>query len=476
MAYTTPILRTTMNNRLPRELIDEIMGHVDEKDHISYYHLWACSLVCRFWLPSVQRLLFHHIKLPSIQHYAFNYYKNLPLTVPPERLSAQIQRLDQALLNSPHLRSYIRTLELPDLSTCGSSTCDDPSCPTSISIWKSLSPLLRKLTHVQKLQISGLTWSLLPGDLRQSLCQVLELPSMEILSISNGEFTCMDDFTNFINHARGLTDLTLTHLNTSAPVPASLLETKQGEDSLLFLLFLLIQFIVFGRRAQRKTVSTKPQSTEEDNEQRFERNRIHLTRLELRTGSDHSPFISWLLGPRSHLDISHIHTLRIGFFDTKDDSLNRLLRAIGSSLKHLFINIVLRFDTVPVVQLDLAFNMNIEILHVRATIKRNSLSTLGSVLSTINASNHIHNVGLYILPTGTVDWEAWETVYSVLAGPHFQFLRALYINIRSAWESDDSLVFLERSKDMVAGYPSLATRGVWVSSSDNSDDYCPLDC
>ncbi|KAF8510327.1 hypothetical protein JB92DRAFT_3144427 [Gautieria morchelliformis] len=446
MAYTTPILRTTMNNRLPRELIDEIMGHVDKEDGISHYDLWACSLVCRFWLPSSQRRLFHRIYLRP----------RFPT------LYAQIQRLDQVLLNSPHLISYIRTMELHDLSSCGCSTCDDPGCPRSILMWKSLSPLLRKLTHVQELKILGLTWSLLPGDLRQSLCQVLELPSMEILCICRGQFTCMDDFTNLINHARGITGLSLTSVDTSAPVPASLLETKQGEDSLLFL---LIQFIVFGRRAQRKTVSTKPQSTGEDNEQRFERNRIHLTRLELRSGSDHSPFISWLVGPRSHFDISHIHALHIGFRDTKAATLNRLLRAIGSSLKHLLIKI--EFDTVSD-QLDLAFNMNIEVLHVRATIARNSLSTLRSVLFTINASNHIHHMKLCMVPIGPVDWATWEEVYSVLAGPHFQFLRALYITIGLGWDPttcDDSLVFFERSKEMVAGYPSLATRGVRVVSS-----------
>ncbi|KAF8531627.1 hypothetical protein JB92DRAFT_3138741 [Gautieria morchelliformis] len=279
-------------NSLPLELIEEIISHVDEKDDISHFHLLACSLVCRFWLPSSQRRLFHHINL-----------KRRPVQL--EKLCAQIQRLDQVLLNSPHLTSYILVLELPawlrDISPY-----DYPYSPYQITIDNRLPPLLRKLTHVQKLKISGLAWSVLPGDFRQSLCQVLELPSMAVVCVDDALFTRMDEFTNFISHARGLTGLSLNLIDV-AWVPRRPLETKQGED----------------------------------NEQRFERNSIHLTNLDMKCEYDNSAFINWLLGPRSHLDVSHIHTLHIGLLvgadGPEDDSANRLLHAIGSSLKHVSI-------------------------------------------------------------------------------------------------------------------------------------------
>jgi hypothetical protein len=279
-------------NSLAIELIDAIIGHVDEKDNdekdnISPSDLLSCSLVCRFWLPSSQRCLFHHIKL---RHRACE----------DSQLCGKIQRLDQILLHSPHLASYIRVLELPDMSAYEYVRSDIPSwCVTH----KPLSQLLPKFTQVQKLKISGLPWNALPGDFRQSLCRVLELPSMAFVCVYAAQFPSMDDFTSFINHARGPLGLSLDFSEER------LLGTKQGEG----------------------------------NKQRFERHLIsHLTRLDMRCDDNTSVFVDWLLEPRSHFGVSHIHTLHIRICSTGDDSVNRLLRAIGSSLKHLFIS--LSFD------------------------------------------------------------------------------------------------------------------------------------
>ncbi|KAF8479951.1 hypothetical protein JB92DRAFT_3042059 [Gautieria morchelliformis] len=414
------IPRTTMNS-LGLEVIDEIIGHVDDKDDISHFHLRACSLVCRFWLPSTQRRLFRHIKfMPGLEQPAH----------------AQIHRLNQVLLNSPHLISYILVLEL--LSTSRLPAYHPSGTPGWIALHNPLPPLLRKLTHVQKLKFPRLVWSLLPGDVRQSLCQVLELPSMAFVCV-DALFTRMDEFTNFINHARGLTGLSLNLIDVSwvprrwRPLET---ETKQGED----------------------------------NEQRFERNRIHLTNLDMRPRwtHNHSVFINWLLGPRSHLGVSHIHTLHVWLPATEDASVNRLLRAIGSSLKH--VSIIHPYGSFFV---NLAFNMNIEILSlVDVDMQSGSLSTLRRVLATIDASNHIHHMELRMNICGCMDWAAWEEVYSVLAGPHFQFLRLLYINIRPAFPPlrDDPVV--ETSKDMVAGHPSLATRGIRVTSERINSYHC----
>ncbi|KAF8481462.1 hypothetical protein JB92DRAFT_3038006 [Gautieria morchelliformis] len=269
---------------LALELIDEIIGHVDEKDGLSRFHLRTCSLVCRFWVPPSQRRLFHRIKL-----------RHPLLTFRPRR--AQIQQLDQVLLNSPHLANYIRVLRLPtmsDVSPFGDATGLDEPLP----------PLLRKLTQVQKLEIEALAWKDLSRDLRQSLCLVLELPSMTSVCLYSAQFNFMDDFMNFINHARSLTCLSL------------------HEDAMWWM--------------SHNPVALE--DTQADDNKQLER--CCISRLDMRFKYRNPASVSWLLGLRSHLDVSHIHTLHTCLSpEVKDDSFNRLLCAIGSSLKHLFISL-----------------------------------------------------------------------------------------------------------------------------------------
>jgi hypothetical protein len=88
---TTAIPQATMNS-LAVELVDAIIGHVDENDDISRYDLVSCSLVCRLWLPSSQRRLFHYVKFR--QQWV------------PGELYPQIQQLDQVLLDSPSCQCY----------------------------------------------------------------------------------------------------------------------------------------------------------------------------------------------------------------------------------------------------------------------------------------------------------------------------------------------------------------------------------
>jgi hypothetical protein len=109
---------------------------------------------------------------------------------------------------------------------------------------------------------------------------------MAFVSIYDAQFSSMSDFMNFINHARGPIGLSLDQIHSSDRRP---LETKQGED----------------------------------NKQRFERHGIsQLTRLDMRYLGIISVFVHWLLGPRSHLGISHIHTLHINVPITEDDSVS----------------------------------------------------------------------------------------------------------------------------------------------------------
>jgi hypothetical protein len=64
------------------------------------------------------------------------------------------------------------------------------------------------------------------------------------------------------------------------------------------------------------------------------------------------------------------------------------------------------------------------------------------------------------------DWAAWEEVHSVLAGPLFQFLRVLYINIGRVSNRQGitwDYTTIKRCENMAAAYPLLAMRGARVS-------------
>ncbi|KAF8507494.1 hypothetical protein JB92DRAFT_695966 [Gautieria morchelliformis] len=398
-------------NNLPLELVEAIIGHVDEKDDISRSHLLSCSLVCRFWVPSSQRLLFHHIKFGP---HAWRGCEQHP----------RVQRLDDVLRNSPHLTSYVRVLDLPDLSSEQLSACNKHR----IAIDKLLSSLLPKFTHVQKLNISGLAWDVLGGDFRQSLCRVLELPSMVSVCISHAEFHCMDGVINIIKHARGLTGLTGLTLaglcfeyDTSrmSANPVALEDTQADDDKL-----------------------------------------SHLTRLNMMFGSNNFVLLNWLLGPRSHLGVSHIHTLHIRLPNSgANDSVNQLLRAIGGSLKHALFSMPNNFR----LTINLKLNVNIEILSLIHTgMDSGILSTLGGALSTIDASNHIQRMELRVDPNYPhiwVDWKVWEELCNILTEPRFQFLE-LHINIRHdciLWNSLGNNV--GKSTDMTDAYALLEKRG-----------------
>ncbi|KAF8509401.1 hypothetical protein JB92DRAFT_3144730 [Gautieria morchelliformis] len=452
-------------DRLALELIDDIIGHVDDDD-VSGSDLLACSQVCRFWLPSSQRRLFHHIEFRSfIIH----------------EIHAQLQRLDHVLLNSPHLASYIRVLDLPDMSCYLLAACCEARglpFPGRIAIDKPLSSLLHKVTQVQKLKIWNMPWDILPGKLRQSLCRVLELPSIAFVYIHRGQFISNDTFTNFINHARGPIGLSLTFVDTSWVPPPPFKLDKFERSRICHLTRLDMRFWDNSRFSNWLLRSFKRETKQaEDNKDKVERHRIcRLTSLDMRCW-DISRFVNWLLEPRFHVDASHLHTLHIHLPDIiEDDGVNGLLCAIGSSLRHL--SIFLSYYE--------SFNVNLEMLSlVHLKVRRQCLSTISKVLSTIDTSNHIHHMELRVdslrldRPV-TVDWAAWDEVYSVLAGPHFQFLRVLYINITPSVSPrniyDETL--LQASKDMVAAQPLLATRGVKVSFREIHGDqciFCPAD-
>ncbi|KAF8478760.1 hypothetical protein JB92DRAFT_1838430 [Gautieria morchelliformis] len=347
-----------------------------------------------------------------------------------------------------------------------------------IAIDKPLSSLLGKVTQVQKLKISAMPWDVLPGNLRHSLCRVLELPSIAFVYIDRCQFISKDAFTKFINHARGLIGLSLSYIDTSSSwlLPRRFKQDEFERSRACHLPRLDMRFWDNSIISNWLLRSFKRETKQaEDNKDKVERHRIcHLTSLDICW--DISRFDKWLLEPRFNMEASHLHTLHIHLPKTEDDGVSGLLCAIGSSLRHL--SMFLPSDEFPLV--NLAFNVNIEILSlVHLKVRRRCLSPISRILSTVDTSNHIHHMELRVDPlcltrTATVDWAAWDEVYSVLAGPHFRFLRVLYINITpgvSPWDIYDETL-LQVCEDKVAAHPLLATRGVRVSFCEIHRDQC----
>jgi hypothetical protein len=276
--------------RLPQELISAVIDSFQSpNEYRDLQALRTCSLVCRSWLPLCQRLLFH-----TIQFVTRSCCRRCRTAFPHTR------RLDQALLDSPHLAGYIRELEL---SNAGCWNCHRRWMATD----ETLPSMLRKLGNVQKLLIHQLRWSTLSVDLRQSLGWVLQLPSITVLQIGSGHFGSDADFLNFISHARDLTSLSLYDIKTPSTGQAPLTPGDReeiGDGGML-------TWNKWGRLSDLNLVSYF--------------NPVTVLAL-----------VRWLLGPPSRADISHVERLSIV---PHEEVVNPLLQTIGSSLEHLELHL-----------------------------------------------------------------------------------------------------------------------------------------
>ncbi|KAF8479451.1 hypothetical protein JB92DRAFT_1810116 [Gautieria morchelliformis] len=317
------------NSRLPRELIDAVTDILhNDYDHKS---LLACSLVCRSWRPSSQRLLFRRVALPLD--------------------GDDCEELDQTLLNSPHLADYIIELKVYWDEFMRSER--EYRVEVHLEIDQSFAAaVLRKLSKLQKIELYQLDWSLMTVDLRQSLRWVLMRPSVTFLTLN------------------------ITH---------------DESDSVDFF--------------------QHPQEDEEENddEPSPDLEPRHLSHLNLGLGfvGNCHAYVDWFLGPRSRFEVSHIQTLRVDHLREDDErGFNRLLHAIGSSLKHLEFHVPFKGRMPSPEQgfdINLEFNPNIRVLRLTNITfamplgemypESLGMNWLLRFLSNIDASNNLNQIG-----------------------------------------------------------------------------------
>ncbi|KAF8532695.1 hypothetical protein JB92DRAFT_3151193, partial [Gautieria morchelliformis] len=328
------------------------------------------------------------------------------------------ERKAQAFLSSPHLANYIRELKVHLSGDRWAARKQAYRCMD-----QSLpAAVLRKLNKLQSIELRKLDLDELGVDLRQSLRSALLLPS--------------------------LTSLTLNIIN---------LKSTNAFQNLLM------------------------QGDQEGNDDES-RQRICLSRLNLDLDfGDSSCHIDWFLGPRSPYEISHIQTLRVVDSRQHDEkSLNRLLRKIGSSLKHLEFYLPpskqiprlavenLHFD------IKLEFNSNITFLRLTNIdcTQFNSMESdsfgqawLLRLLSNIGTSNKLEQIELEVL-FDTDEFRdmcsasAWGQVDCILAGK-FRNLQKLDIQLLATRHRQFVDVH-ELAQRMLDVHPLLIERDVSV--------------
>ncbi|KAJ7700509.1 hypothetical protein B0H17DRAFT_1047410 [Mycena rosella] len=147
----------------PQELIDKVIEDIETDVDILPVTLRACALVCRSFLRASQIRIFSRIELDS-------YYP------------ARYVRLHQVLLESPHIRLYIHSVEIVhDAYNWGANT------PILISIFGMLHMLTSFVCR-------NLEWSKLPRAMRTAICALCARPGIVSLRLVQlWDFTEMDE-------------------------------------------------------------------------------------------------------------------------------------------------------------------------------------------------------------------------------------------------------------------------------------------
>ncbi|KAF8512171.1 hypothetical protein JB92DRAFT_3117341 [Gautieria morchelliformis] len=413
--------------RLPQEMVDAVLDNLRGDD--GRIALLACSHVCHAWLPSSQRNLFRRISFGVD--------------------GGHNKRLCQALQSSPHLAKYIRELEvrLP-LDDASHATC------------QTLSVILDKLSELQRLTLCELVWHKLTVDLRQSLRRLLLVSPISFVKLDDMYFFSEDDFANLLRHAQGVTELSLGFCFW-----AQVDEEDQGEQ--------------------------------EDDPGLHLRERRHLNLLHFYAKRRNLYlYVDCLLGPRSPLEVSHIETLLIDdlmrpYRDVfKRDALHRLLRAIGSSLKHLQLYVPNEaWDGSPDFDINLVFNPNIKRLHLTHIDLEfgGNFAWLLHFLLNIATSTQLEHIVFDVKIGGDTfapaDSSVWKPVDRLL-GNEVKFQQLQTLDIKFCVEDIDCVEDIECvegiecdgrdevekswcdviSRSMVAAYPLLLERGVSVNA------------
>ncbi|KAF8512172.1 hypothetical protein JB92DRAFT_2830869 [Gautieria morchelliformis] len=206
-------------------------------------------------------------------------------------------------------------------------------------------------------------------------------------------------------------------------------------------------------------------------------------------------YVDCLVGPRSPLEVSHIETLliddlggRYGGVSKYGDTLNRLLPAIGSSLKHLRLHVPYNaWDGRPDFDINLEFNSNLKCLHLtNINLMSHNFAWLLRFLRNIATLNQLEHIVFDVIIGGDTfapeDSSVWEQVDCLLARNEFKLRQLQTLDIKFSVEDIKRVKGIECDEreeaekawcdvigqSMVAAYPLLPERGVSVNAQGTS--------
>ncbi|KAG5640545.1 hypothetical protein DXG03_008125, partial [Asterophora parasitica] len=280
---------------LPQELVDHIIDHLYD-DALT---LNSCSLVSPSWLATSRLHLFSKISL-----------KVTPAVAPSELC----RRLLRLLTTSPSIKSCIRELEVVEGSPLGGEAVPQAVLGgTRSSTWvtteRTFPLLLLELTHLRRLEFaaqSTLHWAMLPPSLQQAIRHVFSLHSLTFVRLRSWSFSHFRDLAGLLAYCRNLQGIALTCVCISGELgmPGVVLDTPEA----LGALDEVTPFV-------EESVPLRQY-------------RLEFLAIE-HVGS--GPLGSWLLSPRSTVDLLGIRELRIAHFDDIA-AIERLLERTGDSL------------------------------------------------------------------------------------------------------------------------------------------------
>jgi hypothetical protein len=259
----------TRSRQLPPELIEHIIDYL----HDSPEDLRSCALVCKAWLAPSRFHLFYKITLYSTP------------------ILPSCGRLQRAIQQSSHIALCVRELSFEAKRTGRFLLRFSDSDYAELELNTILPQIFRSFTKLRKLTLQFLVWDELVSDVKESLQDILALPSLVHFN-AFVRFPSLESFLGLLHPQLKRLEMVLG--NTSS-------EAMDGEDG------------------QETVVKRQP------------------CRLEYLGYCERGGFIDWLLGSQSLIDISAVRTLCLIEIDgpTLQRNVARLLRTLGASLEHL---------------------------------------------------------------------------------------------------------------------------------------------
>ncbi|KAE9397831.1 hypothetical protein BT96DRAFT_921162 [Gymnopus androsaceus JB14] len=187
-----------MERRVLNELIDST--------------LLNCALVGRAWVRSSQRGIFREIVL------------KLPLTAFIVFPTAT-RRLDASFSEKPYLASYVRILELRSFAQFNAA-------PPEHAVYVATASLVRRLSNLNSLSFSSVSWESLPPLLQAALTEICKAPSVTRLSAIHFNISTFVEMASILSCMKNLKVLHINVLCDDWNVPNSLSELEIEEANL----------------------------------------------------------------------------------------------------------------------------------------------------------------------------------------------------------------------------------------------------